>query len=319
MTKYLVTGFSGFVSQHFIAYLAGQGEQAEVLGVDIAPPDPAFAGYPGLKIEYAPLDLLNNAGLRELLARFRPDRILHLASFSSVAFSWQNPILSFQHNTNIFLNLVEQVHKLGLDCRIISVGSSDEYGQVAENELPLTEESPLRPASPYAVARVSQEMLSRLFVDGYGLDIIMTRSFNHIGPGQRETFVVASFAKQLVEAKKRGLHKCELVTGDLDVVRDFCDVRDVVRAYHGLFRQGTKGQLYNICSAQGHSLRDLVALLAELLGIEVVTKVDRALIRPNEIKMIVGANQKIAKETGWRPQYDLRRSLRDILDYWSAK
>jgi GDP-4-dehydro-6-deoxy-D-mannose reductase len=236
-----------------------------------------------------------------------------------VAQSCHTPLDSFVNNTNIFLNLVEQIRLKKSNCRILSVGSSEEFGEVSEKELPLTEEHPLKPVSPYAVARVSQEMLSKIYADGFSLDIIMTRSFNHIGPGQREVFVISSFAKQLVQLAKNKSADNTITTGNLSVIRDFVDVRDVVRAYYLLLKKGRRGEVYNICSGKGILLQDIISTMSDLLGIKVETVVNQQLVRPNENKKVIGSYQKIKNELGWQPEIDISKSLSDIIKYWQAK
>jgi len=315
MEKYLLTGFSGFVSKHFLEYLESLNSNVAVIGIDVNPPEFDYAGFKCVKCSFIKIDLLDKNQVDNIIYIFQPDYVLHLASFSSVAYSWKNPVASFSNNTNIFLNLLEQIRTLNLNCRIISVGSSEEYGNVDEADIPLNEDHTLKPVSPYAVARVSQEMLSKIYVEGYGQDVVLTRSFNHIGPGQRDIFVVSSFAKRLVEVKKYNKAK-ELTTGDLTIIRDFVDVRDVVKAYYLLFKTGRKGEVYNICSGNGVSLEIIIAKMAAILEIQVVTKLDNALIRPNDNRIIIGNNSKIKKNIDWNPQYQLEDSLKDILNYW---
>jgi GDP-4-dehydro-6-deoxy-D-mannose reductase len=318
MEKYLITGFSGFVAKHFLDFLDQLEVPAYVLGVDIHRPEFNIYGFKHVRCSFEQTDLLNKDEVDSIIYQFQPSYILHLASFSSVGFSWKNPVASFANNTNIFLNLLEKVRNMNLQCRILSVGSSEEYGNVNENHLPLKEEQPLHPVSPYAVARVSQEMLSKIYVDGFGLDIVMTRSFNHIGPGQRDLFVISSFAKQLVEIKKRG-GEPSLVTGNTSIIRDFVDVRDVVNAYYLLFKKGRKGEIYNICSGQGVSLDKMIDTMAETLDLEIEKKVNPSLIRPNDNQVIIGSNEKIATETGWQLSYNINQSIADILNYWDDK
>ena len=286
------------------------------MGIDLHPPGFKANDFPGLTWKYEKIDLVEKRKVENLLRGFQPDYILHLASYSSVAFSWKNPTLSFQNNTNIFLNLLEVVRKLGLQTRILAVGSSDEYGNVTPDDLPLKEDSPLNPVSPYAVARVSQELLAKIYVEGFGLDIIRTRSFNHIGPGQREIFVVSSFARQMVELEKRRQSSGRITTGDVSIIRDFVDVRDVVRAYDLLFQRGRTGEIYNICRGKGCSLKEIIRTMAVILEIKVAIKVDPELIRPSDNRIIIGSNKKIMKETGWQPKISLQQSLRDIIQYW---
>ena len=317
--RILITGFTGFVSQHFLELLNSAEPGSEVLGIDKNTPDFNFSAYKNLAISFSNIDLLNRNATDEALTLFQPEYILHLASVSSVALSWHTPVDSFVNNTNIFLNLVEQVRIKNNKCRILSVGSSEEFGEVTEKELPLTEEHPLKPLSPYAVARVSQEMLSKIYADGYSLDIVMTRSFNHIGPGQKEIFVISSFAKQLVQLAKNKTVANTITTGNMSVIRDFVDVRDVVRAYYLLLKNGRRGEVYNICSGKGIILKDIILKMSDLLGMEIETVVNPQLIRPNENKKVIGSYQKIKDELGWQPEIEIEKSLSDIIQYWQQK
>ncbi|WP_162053124.1 GDP-mannose 4,6-dehydratase [Pontibacter pamirensis] len=318
MEKYLVTGFSGFVAKHFLDFLDEQEVPAYVLGVDIHRPEFNIYGFKYVRCSFERTDLLDKDQVDNIIYQFQPSYILHLASFSSVAFSWKNPVASFANNTNIFLNLLEKVRGMNLDCRILSIGSSEEYGNVHAEDMPLKEEHPLNPISPYAVARVSQEMLSTVYVEGYGMDIVMTRSFNHIGPGQRDLFVISSFAKQLVSmARIEG--KAHLVTGDTSIIRDFVDVRDVVRAYYLLLKKGKKGEIYNICSGTGTTLKEVLDKMGMILGTEVENQVNEKFIRPNDNQIIIGSNDKIKEAIGFEPSIPLDESLRDIIEYWKEQ
>jgi GDP-4-dehydro-6-deoxy-D-mannose reductase len=319
MDKYLITGFSGFVSKHFLEYLEMLKSPVSVMGIDINPPDFGLDGLNYVQLDFQKINLFDREGIEKIIVRFQPSFILHLASFSSVAFSWENPVKSFQNNTNIFLNVLEAVHFVNTGIRILSIGSSEEYGDLAGGNAIFHEEDALNPISPYAVARVSQEMLSKVYVKGFGLDIVMTRSFNHIGPGQKDIFVIASFAKRLVEMKKRGATSPKLMTGDISLIRDFVDVRDVVRAYDGLLKKGRKGEIYNICRGVGYSLRDVIQQLALILEMKVPVEVDERLIRPNDNKVIIGSNEKIKRDIGWVPEIPLRRSLEDVIDFWNQR
>jgi len=318
MKKYLITGFNGFVSRHFINYLESNNIRSEILGIDINRSDTNYSSLKNVITSFSQLDLLERDRLENLIYSFQPDYILHLASYSSVGFSWKNPSLSFRNNMNIFLNLMEVVREVNPSCRILSVGSSEEYGNVSGDMIPLREEYPLSPVSPYAVARVSQEQLSKVYCDGFGLDIVISRSFNHIGPGQKDIFVISSFAKQLVEIKK-GLKEPKLITGDISVIRDFLDVRDVVNAYYELFQHGTKGEVYNICSSSGVSLKDIIDMMCGILDLEVVLETDPNLLRPNDNMIIIGSNEKLKNSAGWNQKIELKKSIQDIIRYWDEK
>lgn len=303
------------MGRHFLDYLEDNRIKCEILGIDLDPmvPHRKFR-YVDMRSEC--VDLLDQNDIERIIFDFQPRYILHLASFSSVAFSWKNPTISFKNNVNIFLNLLEVIRKYGLNTRILSIGSSEEYGNVAPEETPLTEMSPLRPLSPYAVARVAQEMLSKLYADSFGIDIVITRSFNHIGPGQRDVFVVASFIRRILEAKLSGEDKMTMKTGDLQIVRDFLDVRDVVKAYYLLLKKGHKGEVYNICSGIPTQLSEIIDMTAKIVDLKVDTVVAPEFVRPNDNPYILGDNSKLKRDTGWEKSFALETSIRDIIDYW---
>jgi GDP-4-dehydro-6-deoxy-D-mannose reductase len=318
MNKYLITGFSGFVGRHFVEYLEKHDRICQVKGLDIQHPNFRFDHYKNVQISFEKIDLLSKDKVEYVIHEFQPNYILHLASYSSVAFSWKEPVQSFQNNTNIFLNLIDAARKLNIDTRILSIGSSEEYGNVNDDDLPLKEDHKLNPVSPYAVARMAQEYLSGVYIGGYGMDIVLTRSFNHIGPMQSSVFVVSSLAKQLVELKKSGKDRGSMVTGDVSIVRDFTDVRDVVRAYYLLLQQGRKGNVYNVCSGKGLPLKDIIDIMAKQLNMEVDIHVDPRLIRPADNRIIIGSNEKIRRELGWENTIPLEQSLRDVINYWES-
>jgi GDP-4-dehydro-6-deoxy-D-mannose reductase len=319
MKKYLITGFSGFVSFHFLNYLENLHTDNSVLGVDINEPAFNINEYKHVKCTFDKINLLNKEQVDKTIYDYQPDYILHLASYSSVAYSWINPVESFVNNTNIFLNLVEQVRILGLKCRILSVGSSEEYGKVAPGHLPLHEDLFVNPLSPYAVARVSQEMLSKIYCNSLGADIIITRSFNHIGPHQSEVFVISSLAKKLVTIKHSSSNDRQITVGNINIVRDFVDVRDVVKAYDLLLHKGTKGGVYNICSGVGISIKQVLEQMMAILNFKVEPVIDETLVRPADNEIIIGSYDKIKKETGWEPKIKFKDSLIDVINYWISK
>ena len=316
--KILITGFSGFVSRHLLAYMQENDNDVEVCGIDINPPAFDLSAFPDIKVTYHMVNLLETDTVKELLSLFRPDYIIHLASFSSVAYSWKHPIECFQNNTNIFLNIIAVVQELNIKCRVLSVGSSEEYGNVSEADLPLREDSNLLPCSPYAVARVAQEMLSHVYADSYGVDIVMTRSFNHIGPWQDTRFVIPGFISRMLAIKNAGKAHGTIETGDLSIIRDFVDVRDVVKAYYDLLLHGKPGELYNVCSGVGNRLSDIVDRIAGMLKIEIDTVVNPEFVRLNDNHIIVGSHEKISADIGWEPVIPLETTLRDMIDYYKG-
>lgn len=312
--KYLITGISGFVGGHLVEYLCGKQEVQEIVGIDSRMPDFGWMDKSCIgKVRCVGSSLLDIDGLGKVIKEERPDYVVHLASLSSVAESWRYPVNSFINNTNIFLNLIETVRMNELKTKILSVGSSEEYGVVSRDNIPLHEDHPVNPMSPYAVARVSQEYLSRIYAKGYGIPIICTRSFNHVGPRQKEHFVISSFVKQAVEVKLN--RRTAISCGNLSIVRDFIDVRDVVKSYALLLDKGVAGEIYNVCSSKAYVLGDILNEICKKVDIEGRYSSDERLLRPIDNPIIVGSNKKIL-ELGLQLDYSLDRSLDDVIKYW---
>ncbi len=320
MKRMLITGCSGFVSRHFLNYLIENNLSYEVLGVDVNPPKFAMEDYaPTLAMTFEQVNLLDKEAVEDMIATFRPDYILHLASFSSVAYSWQHPADCFMNNTSIFLNVTEALRKHDLcDCRLLSVGSSEEYGDVKKEELPLQEDMPLVPVNPYAVARVSQEMMAKVLADSFGMQIMLTRSFNHMGPFQDERFVIPSFVRRILDIAESGAKSGEIETGDTSIVRDFVDVRDVVRAYYRLLLDGKAGEVYNICGEKGVSLAEVVDQIADIVGVSVTTRVNPDFVRPGDNQVVIGSAEKIRQDIGWTAEIPLRQTLMDMIGHMCA-
>jgi GDP-4-dehydro-6-deoxy-D-mannose reductase len=316
--KILITGVSGFAARHFLNYLNVLEPGSEVVGIyNENYPDLDVENLQQLKINFYKIDLLDKSKVAKCLLDFKPTYILHLAGRSSVANSWKDPAASITDNTNFFLNIIESVRNQEIKCRILSVGSTEEYGNANEG-LPLKETDCPDPASPYGVARVLQQKLVKIYANSYGVDIVHTRSFNHIGPYQKPEYVIASFAKQIVQQAKDKREKIELITGDVNVIRDFSDVRDVVRAYYLLLYKGIKGETYNVCSGNGYVLKNIINLLAEKINKPVYHSTDEKNFRPSENKVIVGSYEKLMHATGWQPSISIEQSLDDIIKYWNA-
>ena len=308
--RYLITGCYGFVGAYLVRHLRAVDPDVTIVAIDrqLAP-----GGFPAVTESHA-FDLLDSDAVTKVIERTQPDRLIHLASFSSVGFSWQNPVDSFQNNTNIFLTVLEAVRTRSPKTRVLSVGSSEEYGLVTAADLPLRETSPLRPLSPYAVARVAQEHLGDVYVRGFGLDLVATRSFNHLGAGQSPQFVVSAIGKQFAELV-RGTRD-HLTVGTTSVVRDFLDVRDVVAAYVALLDRGIRGEVYNICSGRGTSIAGVVDKFAAIAGISPKLVTDPALVRPVENETVIGSHAKITAAVGWTPTHTLEESLQTVYRAW---
>lgn len=317
----LITGISGFVGGYYSSFLNHTRKDWTIHGISRSKPSWDFLPDSSNlldSITFHQGNLLDEKKTDGLIREVNPDYIIHLASFSSVADSWHAPRLSFLNNTNAFLNVVESVRLNETQCRILSVGSSEEYGIVNPQDLPLKENIFNKPANPYAVARVSQEDIAMIYTRGYHLDICCTRSFNHIGPGQQTKFVISSIARQFAEIVMNNAPP-EIRIGDGSIVRDFVDVDDVVRAYDSIFLKGQTGEIYNVCSGTGHTIAQMVQMFSEMLGIQVRVEQQTNLIRPIDNPILFGNNQKIRDQTGWKPHVSLEKSLARIYEYWANK
>lgn len=321
MPNILITGISGFVAGHFTQYLVCHRKEIIIHGISRTRPKWSFLANPDKtlgQVVFHQFDLLDMDATRDAIKRIAPDYVLHLASQSSVADSWKEPRESFLNNTNIFLNVIESIREVKHPCRILSVGSSEQYGIVGSDELPLRENSRTHPASPYAVARSSQEYLALLYSQAFQLEVCCTRSFNHVGPGQSERFVISSIVKQFVDIKYR--HKPKVIRiGNGNIVRDFVDIADVIAAYDALLEKGERGAVYNVCTGEGLKIIDIVHLVSKLCNIRVEIKQDEDLLRPSDNPIILGSHHLLAKRLGWHPRVSLETSLKKMVDYWTTQ
>jgi GDP-4-dehydro-6-deoxy-D-mannose reductase len=336
----IVTGACGFVGRYLVRELADNGY--EVLATDrYGEPPPHIVGevetgaggaaeriaiegttadlaLPA-SVRYRGCNLLDSAAVAALAGEWRPQAVAHLAAQSSAGVSYRDPRGTLE--TNIFgtLNLLEAVRGCGGGpIRFLSVCSSEEYGRRARDDMPLTEESPVEPASPYAVSKAAQGMLSLQYGASYGIEAVVTRSFGHTGPGQTDRFVLPSFAKQCA-AIGAGLAEPVVKVGNLDVVRDFLDVRDVVDAYRMLLEGGAGGTVYNVCSGAGLNLRSALEELIRIAGAKVDIVTDPERLRPVDVPLMIGDNARLRRDTEWRANVPIERMLRDLLSYWEER
>lgn len=292
--KVAVTGARGFVGPHLVDHLEACGD--DVLSLDRHGPDP--------------FDVTDADAVHTRLTDARPEVVYHLAALSHVGESWKRPAESFRVNAEGTLNVLRACTDLGTE-RVIVVLSSEEYGRVEAGDLPLTEDSPLRPVTPYGAAKAAADLLALQAFLGDGLGTIRVRPFSHTGPGQSDRFVVPALAARIARAERDGVE--QIPVGSLDAVRDLTDVRDVVRAYRLIARHGEPGAVYNVCSGTGVSVQDVAdRLLAQATRrIELVTDPD--LVRPVEVPRLVGSNARLREATGWVPEIPLDRTLTDVL------
>ena len=264
------------------------------------------------------LDLRDGAALTAAIAAIRPDTVLHLAAQSFVPAAFENPRETFDINLYGTLNLLEALQAAEFRGRMIFVGSGDTYGQVSEAALPVREDHPLHPRNPYAVSKVAAEALCYQWSQTSGFELVMVRPFNHIGPGQSPRFAIADFARQVMEIRL-GRRAPVLQVGDIDVTRDFTDVRDVVRAYGMLLEQGRNGGIYNVCSGREYRIRDLLQQLIHLSGVEAMIEQDPTRLRRAEQRRMVASFEALHRDTGWQPAISMEESLRDLLNDWEKQ
>lgn len=261
------------------------------------------------------LDILQPAQIVALLCAVQPDVIFHLAAQSSVALSWKNPTLTVDVNIKGTLNLLDAVRAAKLSPRILLIGSGEEYGAVRPEEIPVREDTLPRPANLYAVTKNTQNQIGRLYAAAYGMHILSTRSFNHIGPNQTPTFVVADFCKQIAEIEA---HQREAVlkVGNLSAKRDFTDVRDVVRAYAMLAEQGKAGETYNVGRGVASGIGEILDEIIALSQMKITVEIDPDKLRPVDVPEIRADITKIKAATGWQAEIPLHQTLCETLDYW---
>lgn len=308
----LVTGISGFVGSHLAELLLK--ESCEVYGLIRyrSKLDNIHHIIPQLNLEYG--DLRDAHSVEYVLNKVKPNYIFHLAAQSFVPQSWTAPLDTIDTNLKGTINLYEAVRKLELDCIIQFAGSSEEYGMVYPSEIPIYEENQLRPLSPYAVSKVAGDRISFQYVKSYGMKIVITRGFNHSGPRRGDCFVTSSFAKQIaeIESGKQAVIK----VGNLDAIRDFTDVRDMVRAYLLAIQKCEYGVPYNICSGQPVKIKDVLNRLLSMSNMSVKIEQVPDRMRPSDVPILQGDCSKFKDITGWERSYTLDDMLADLLNYW---
>lgn len=308
MRRILVTGCGGFVGSVLVRSLVDAG--ADVHGADLGA---APSSFPGAR--YTRTDLADFEAVMALIDKTAPDGIIHLAAHSSAGRSFKDPHETIRNNVHAALNLLESLRRSESTARLLAVGSADEYGPVDPVHLPLVETRQAHPANPYALSKAVQTQCCSLYHSLYGIDVVMTRSFNHTGAGQTDTFVLPSFAKQIVEIKHK-LRDPVMEVGNLDIKRDFLDVRDVVEAYLLLLRKGRAGEIYNVCSGTSCSLKELLHKLCALAKVTVEIRVREDRIRPTDTPELRGNKLKITRDTGWSPAISIDETLQSLIDYW---
>ena len=290
----LVTGASGFVGGHLTGHLQEAGD------VVLAPET----------------DITDRAAIHAAVADAAPEVVYHLAAQADVGGSWTDPVGTLRVNVEGTLNVLDAARAAGVH-RVLAVTSADVYGIVGEDDLPLTEDAPIRPVSPYAASKAAADVLCLQASLGHGLDVIRVRSFNHLGPGQSDRFVASAIASRIVANERSGGDVVRI--GNLAARRDFTDVRDVVRAYRLLVQHGVGGEVYHVCSGVDRPVSDLAERLTALARTPMRLEVDQDLFRPVDLKALRGDPARITATTGWTPEIDIDQTLRDLLEYWRAR
>lgn len=291
MSGTLVTGASGFVGEHLL----------KMSGMQPLLP--------------AQIDVKNIDALESWFRLAEPDAVIHLAAQSNVPSSFKAPHDTYEVNFLGTLNVLTALERIGFDGVFLFVGTGDTYGTVASQDLPVVESQTLRPRSPYAVSKVAAEALCYQWSQTCQFKLVMTRSFNHIGPGQSANFAIGNFAQQIAKISL-GLQSAQIKHGDLSATRDFTDVRDVTKAYASLLSNGTNGEIYNVCSSVERSLHSVLLQMGEISGVKFDLDIDSSLVRGSEQNRAVGNFDKLHAATGWRPLISFEKSLEDIIDYW---
>ena len=315
--RVLITGFTGFVGSHLADYLVSRGD-TEVFGIHRWRSRMENVEHLGDRVRRVECDVRDAAAVRRVLRDVRPDRIFHLAAQSYVPTSWLTPGETLGGNVLGQVNLFEAIRDLDLTPQVHIAGSSEEYGLMLPHEVPIREESPLRPLSPYAVSKVAQDLLAYQYWKSYRLHVVRTRGFNHTGPRRGEVFVSSNFARQVAEIEK-GHREPVVQVGNLDSIRDFTDVRDMVRAYWLALERGEAGEVYNICSGRGYSARQVLDILVDLAHVKVEVREDPARMRPSDVPLLVGDGSKFRSVTGWEPTIPFEVTLKDLLEHWRKR
>lgn len=311
----LITGISGFVGSYLAEHLLvgdwtvagtmyGGGERnIEHLRAK-------------LSIYEAELSALET--VQGIVEDSQPDVIFHLAAQPLPALSRLDPWFTLENNIRLQLNVLEAIKQVAPHAVTLVIGSSEEYGQAAEADLPLTEQAPLRPTSPYAVSKITQDFLGLQYYLSHGVRAIRMRPFNHIGPRQRRGFVAPDFASQIAEIEA-GLRPPVMSVGQLDVARDFSDVRDIVAGYALAARRGVPGEVYNIGASEAHTVKELLDVLLSHTSVAIEVRQDAQRLRPADTPVIVGDCSSLRRQTGWAPRIPFEQTVKDVLDYWRGE
>lgn len=310
MKKALIIGAGGFVGNYLIDHLQ-QDCKWSIVATKLK-----HETINRTDIKIYDLNILEKDSIIDLLTSEKPDYIFHLAAQSSVAVSWKNPSLTIDINIKGSVNVLDAIREIqDYQPRILLIGSGEEYGHILPEETPIKETNTLRPGNIYAATKACQNMIGKIYADGYGMDIMMVRAFNHIGPNQSPQFVVADFCKQVAEIEK-GLTPPIIYVGNLSAKRDFTDVRDVVKAYSLIIEKGVRGKTYNVGSGKAISIAEILNKILSLSNTKIEVKTDENKLRPVDVPVIEADISEITNNLGWKPEVALTTTLIQTLNYW---
>lgn len=310
----LITGANGFAGSHLIEYLISL--QAEIHGTirSFRSDVKNLADIDASKFALHPCDITDGSAAGALIERIHPTHIFHLAAQSYVPASWSAPHATMTANVLGTMNLLEAVRRHAPDARMQVAGTSEEYGRVESDECPITEDQPLRPLSPYGVSKAAADLLARQYAASYNMHVVVTRAFNHSGPRRGHVFAESDWARQiaLIEC---GEQEAVISHGNLDAIRDYTDVRDIVRGYVLSLTHGNAGDVYNLCSGvdASPSMRQVLGQLCALANKAVTLRPEPSRMRPSDVQRLIGKNQKALEVLGWSPSIPLAITLRDLL------
>lgn len=316
--KAFITGISGFAGFHLAEFLLKEGMDVSGMVHDKKKCRDLKAGTSGPSIgkdvRLLEGDVRDSGLLSRIIKKVRPDEIYHLAAISNIPYSLKNPGLAFEVNFHGTLKLFDAVLKSGISAKVLFVGSSDSYGDISPSRLPIKEDAPFRPASPYALSKAAADLLSYQYFRNHGLHVLRARPFNHIGPGQDASFVCSNFAEQVARIKA-GKAKPVVKVGNLSAKKDFSDVRDVVRAYRLILKRGKPGEAFNICGGKAYSISSILRKLVQISGMEIEIRYEEKRFRKVDTRIIFGDYSALRSRTGWMPKIPLEESLKNILEY----
>lgn len=303
----LIIGGAGFVGGYLIRELASAGWVVHATCLE----NEKITGKCSVHV----LDIMDKEAVSRLISDISPDILFHLAAQSSVSVSWKKPQLTAEINVVGSLNVLEASRGSGKNMRLIMIGSGEEYGYIRPDACPLKESEPLNPGNIYAATKACQEMMSRIYARAYKMDVIMVRAFNHSGPGQSDTFVISDFCRQIAQIEKGGKAP-EICVGNLTAMRDFTDVRDVVRAYRLLAEKGIAGKTYNVGRGNAVSIQYILDTALSLSAVQIAVKQDQSRMRASDIPIIEPDISAIKEDTGWQAEITVEQTIADTLEHW---